>query len=62
MEIITGMLSLDECRKSIKNLATSINEDISSTLINTNRSKSLRALLDLFDKYNSMLITKGGLP
>jgi len=48
--------SLAECRKSIQDIAIRINNDISSTMINQGRIDSLRALLDLFEEYNKILI------
>jgi len=53
VETIEGMQSLDECRASIKQLAERINDDISSTVINDARIKSMRVLLDLFEEYNN---------
>ena len=55
METITDMLSLDECRESIKLHADNIHRDISSTFFNTNRIETLRSLLDLFEEYNEIL-------
>ena len=56
MEIIPGFISLSECRDSITFHAKNINNDISSTLVNSARISSLRALLDLFEQYNSIII------
>lgn len=53
---ISGCLSLSECRKSISDTGTRINKDISSTMTNAARIKSMRSLLDLFEEYNTILI------
>ena len=53
---IDGFQSLQECRQSILALAKNIESDISSTIVNDARIASMRSLLDLFEKYNAMLV------
>jgi len=55
VETITGLLSLDECRKSIEYHAHNINMDVSSQMVNSARIESLRGLLNLFETYNDKL-------
>lgn len=55
---IEGCLSLDECRENISLLAKKVSLDISSTFVNSKRIESLRCLLDLFEKYNRILISE----
>ena len=53
---ITGFQSLQECRQSILTLAKNIEGDISSTIVNAARIASMRSLLELFEKYNDILV------
>ena len=55
VETLPGLLSLDECRKSIEFHAHNINMDMSSQMINSARIESLRSLLSLFELYNGKL-------
>ena len=55
VETIDGLLSFDECRKSIEYHAHNINMDVSSQMVNNGRIKSLRSLLSLFELYNNKL-------
>ena len=58
VETIPGLMSLSECRESIAFHANNINNDISSTIVNYARIKSLRVTLDLFEEYNNKIIEK----
>jgi hypothetical protein len=49
---------MDECRRSILFTAKNMENDITSTFINTNRIQTMRILIDLFEKYNNILIEK----
>ena len=55
IETIDGYLSLDECRKSIEFHARNINMDMTSPIINKHRVLSLRAVLDLFERYLKLI-------
>ena len=58
VETIPGLLSLSECRESIAFHGDKVNNDISSTLVNSSRILTLRRLLDLFEQYNNKIIKK----
>lgn len=52
---IEGKLPLEECLFAITVHARNMRKDTSSTLANTGRIVSMRALLDLFEEYNEQL-------
>jgi len=58
IDVIEGLMSLDECRIAIESHGININTDMSSYLCNSGRIASLRSLLDLFETYNKALNEK----
>ena len=55
IKTIDGYLSIDECRKSIEFHAHNINTDITSLVVNKSRIRSLRSVLDLFERYLKLM-------
>lgn len=56
-EAIDGMQSFMEVKQSIQDLAKRF-EDHSSTAVNAMKIISMRALLDLYEEYNEMIIAR----